>query len=445
MSRRFGNAVLIAAGICGFAAVAAARADCTCPGDVNGDADVDLGDLSQLLAHFGTTGGASRADGDLNGDQDVDLDDLTELLSHFGTSCCPSPDLRIEELELLAPALCLNGSSTIRMRLCNRGLGAAHGEVTVGTWLNLDCNPFSGNDDIPLGAPPITLPTLGLRCDECMPVQFETNTIPQNAQVGTQQLNAFADLGSLPCGRICECSEDNNLTCVPVQVDGPDGAIIDLQYPPIVVGNTLVDVTVTVANTGCWFLDIPFRLSIGSNHTDCWANNMSPAEVRNLVCTVLAPSRPCGAEPFPISACTTLGFDVRHQNNCWNGTIRQRYWDIHLTIENAPSQVPSCPSPAHTPVVTVRVHNAGNQNCSQIPFFIGLCTCGCDCSGQCANGPQPHTAFNVQPGIDQLLSFPYPYCGAFCPQTQHWGVWTTQDACGDGNCDSQQVFVFCGN
>jgi hypothetical protein len=58
-----------------------------CPGDVNGDAVVDLTDLATLLAHFGAASGATPADGNLDGDGDVDLADLTQLLSHFGSAC----------------------------------------------------------------------------------------------------------------------------------------------------------------------------------------------------------------------------------------------------------------------------------------------------------------------------------------------------------------------
>lgn len=58
-----------------------------CPGDIDGDADVDLGDLATLLSHFGTPSGAQPADGDLDGDGDVDLGDLATLLAHFGGDC----------------------------------------------------------------------------------------------------------------------------------------------------------------------------------------------------------------------------------------------------------------------------------------------------------------------------------------------------------------------
>lgn len=58
-----------------------------CPGDVDADQQVTLSDLAQLLAHFGTPGGATLADGDLDGDGDVDLGDLALLLANFGTSC----------------------------------------------------------------------------------------------------------------------------------------------------------------------------------------------------------------------------------------------------------------------------------------------------------------------------------------------------------------------
>ena len=58
-----------------------------CPGDLDGDDDVDLADLAQLLAHYGTPCGATYAEGDLNGDDAVDLADLAELLSYYGTAC----------------------------------------------------------------------------------------------------------------------------------------------------------------------------------------------------------------------------------------------------------------------------------------------------------------------------------------------------------------------
>lgn len=59
----------------------------TCPGDVDADGDVDLGDLTRLLSGFGTAAGAHAATGDVDGDADVDLNDLTLLLAAFGTSC----------------------------------------------------------------------------------------------------------------------------------------------------------------------------------------------------------------------------------------------------------------------------------------------------------------------------------------------------------------------
>ncbi len=61
--------------------------ECDCLGDLDGDWDVDLSDLAQLLANYGMTGGATYEDGDLNGDGDVDLNDLAMLLSVYGMSC----------------------------------------------------------------------------------------------------------------------------------------------------------------------------------------------------------------------------------------------------------------------------------------------------------------------------------------------------------------------
>lgn len=56
-----------------------------CPGDTNGDNDVDFTDLNILLSEFGDTGPGLAADFD--GDEDVDFSDLNVLLSAFGDSC----------------------------------------------------------------------------------------------------------------------------------------------------------------------------------------------------------------------------------------------------------------------------------------------------------------------------------------------------------------------
>lgn len=56
-------------------------------GDLDHDRDVDLDDLSTLLASFGTTSGATWERGDADGDGDIDLSDLSLLLSQFGWSC----------------------------------------------------------------------------------------------------------------------------------------------------------------------------------------------------------------------------------------------------------------------------------------------------------------------------------------------------------------------
>jgi hypothetical protein len=58
-----------------------------CPGDLDYDGDRDLSDLAQLLAHYGTVGGASYEDGDLDCDRDVDLADLAALLAVYNTDC----------------------------------------------------------------------------------------------------------------------------------------------------------------------------------------------------------------------------------------------------------------------------------------------------------------------------------------------------------------------
>jgi hypothetical protein len=58
-----------------------------CPGDLDGDNDVDLSDLARLLSNYGMTGGATYENGDLDADGDVDLSDLAALLGVYGTTC----------------------------------------------------------------------------------------------------------------------------------------------------------------------------------------------------------------------------------------------------------------------------------------------------------------------------------------------------------------------
>jgi hypothetical protein len=56
-------------------------------GDFDGDGEVALSDLAQLLANYGTTSGAVYGDGDIDRDGDVDLSDLAALLAVYGESC----------------------------------------------------------------------------------------------------------------------------------------------------------------------------------------------------------------------------------------------------------------------------------------------------------------------------------------------------------------------
>jgi hypothetical protein len=58
-----------------------------CPGDLDGDDDIDISDLAQLLANYGLTMDASYEEGDLDQDGDIDLADLAELLGLYGMTC----------------------------------------------------------------------------------------------------------------------------------------------------------------------------------------------------------------------------------------------------------------------------------------------------------------------------------------------------------------------
>jgi len=58
-----------------------------CLGDLDGDQDVDLADLAELLSNYGTAQGAQYPDGDLDADGDVDVEDLETLLGHYREVC----------------------------------------------------------------------------------------------------------------------------------------------------------------------------------------------------------------------------------------------------------------------------------------------------------------------------------------------------------------------
>jgi len=76
-----GSPVTVAPGTTGYVS---ASVTAPIPGDLDGDGDVDLSDLAQLLGNYGMTGGAEYEDGDLDGDGDVDLSDLAALLGNYG-------------------------------------------------------------------------------------------------------------------------------------------------------------------------------------------------------------------------------------------------------------------------------------------------------------------------------------------------------------------------
>jgi hypothetical protein len=58
-----------------------------CFADLDGDGQVGLSDLAQLLSNYGMTSGMTYDDGDLDGDGDVDLSDLAAMLAAYGTPC----------------------------------------------------------------------------------------------------------------------------------------------------------------------------------------------------------------------------------------------------------------------------------------------------------------------------------------------------------------------
>ena len=60
--------------------------DDVCFGDLDGDNDVDIADLAELLGHYGMSN-PTYENGDLDEDGDVDIADLAALLAVYGTTC----------------------------------------------------------------------------------------------------------------------------------------------------------------------------------------------------------------------------------------------------------------------------------------------------------------------------------------------------------------------
>jgi hypothetical protein len=56
----------------------------TCPGDTDGDSDVDADDLTNVILQWGTT---CPCTADVDDDNDVDSDDLTVVILEWGTAC----------------------------------------------------------------------------------------------------------------------------------------------------------------------------------------------------------------------------------------------------------------------------------------------------------------------------------------------------------------------
>jgi hypothetical protein len=88
------------------------------PGDVNGDARVDLLDLAALQLHIGMANGATRSDGDLDGDHDVDRDDVGILLANYAQApVAPTPS----PAAAAAPSAVVSGAGSLNRFRATRG------------------------------------------------------------------------------------------------------------------------------------------------------------------------------------------------------------------------------------------------------------------------------------------------------------------------------------
>lgn len=69
----------------GFLAIPLVEEGPACPGDTNGDNQVNFADLNAVLSAFGQSG--SNLPADANGDGAVNFADLNLVLSSFGATC----------------------------------------------------------------------------------------------------------------------------------------------------------------------------------------------------------------------------------------------------------------------------------------------------------------------------------------------------------------------
>lgn len=58
-----------------------------CPGDADGDGEVNFADITNVLANFGETYPGSTGPGDADGNGSVEFADITEVLANFGQPC----------------------------------------------------------------------------------------------------------------------------------------------------------------------------------------------------------------------------------------------------------------------------------------------------------------------------------------------------------------------
>jgi hypothetical protein len=71
----------------GFLAIPTVIDPPSCPGDANGDNQVNFTDLNAVLSAFGQSGAPGFSDADLNNDGVVNFADLNAVLSAFGATC----------------------------------------------------------------------------------------------------------------------------------------------------------------------------------------------------------------------------------------------------------------------------------------------------------------------------------------------------------------------
>lgn len=288
------------------------------------------------------------------------------------------PDFVVTDID--APADAAPGEwFLVQARIRNQGPVRAFGAIQVGAQLSLDSQLGNGND-LPMGQILFQLPPGGLDPGEDMPVQFQTLPVPGLAILGTQHLFVVADVGSPPCGAICEIDESNNAASRPLVVALSELAVSSLTLPaaPVLGGIGSRNYIVTVTNNGPGWAHAALHVTIGNPTLSGNTVFVDVGPHQSVVRTVSVLTPPVsGPGPhtvtLPVLACAEWN-DPVPGNNCRSQSMNVQfpYWDLRFQIVNAPSSA----NRGSSITWRVRVENVGNLTSGNVCFQTGINSVG---------------------------------------------------------------------